>query len=131
MPPVAQLEDRRLREQIAQEWFDFEVPHKTWFTLPEVAKHTGMKETFVRELIEHGGLDAHAHNSRIIDSREDFRRHYRIQRPAIISYLLRTRCTAPADTLQRILSILDHLGPVSLALVAEHTAKLRAKRAAA
>lgn len=129
MPAVAQLEDRRLREQIAQEWFDFEVPAKTWHTLPEVAETIGMKETFVRELIDNGGLDAHAHNSRIIDSKEDFRRHHRIHRQAIIAYLIRTRTTAPADSLARLLVLIDCLGTHSLTLLIEHANRRRQKLA--
>lgn len=134
MPAVATpLDDPRCRELLAQERFDFEVPRKTWFTLPEVAEHTGMKETFVRVLIEEGGLDAHAHNSRIkiVDSKEDFRRHYRIHRSAIIAYLLRTRTTEPADEIARHLSYLDTLGPIALALVIERANRRRQKLAAA
>jgi hypothetical protein len=123
------LEDRRLRDQLAQERFDFAVPMKTWFTLPEVAEVIGMKETFVRELIDNGGLDAHAHNSRIIDSKEDFRRHHRIHRSAVTAYLLRTRTTEPADEIARHLSYLDTLGPLALSLVAERVARRRQKLA--
>jgi len=128
---LQQLDERKLREQLAQERFDFELPRKTWFTLPEVAEHTGMKETFVRELIDNGGLDAHAHNSRIIDSKEDFRRHYRIHRHAIIAYLLRTRTTDPLDSLRRQIELLNGLGPLGLAVLVEEANRRRQKLAAA
>lgn len=131
MPALAAspIEDRRLRDQLAQERFDFAVPAKTWFTLPEVAEVIGMKETFVRELIDNGGLDAHAHNSRIIDSKEDFRRHHRIHRSAILAYLLRTRTTEPADEIARFLAYIDTLGPVALTLAAERITRRRQKLA--
>lgn len=131
MPAVAQFEDRRLRDQIAQEWFDFEVPAKQWHTIQEVAGYIGMQETFVREAIENGALDAYAHNSRIklIDTKEDFRRAHRIHRSAIIDYKLRTRTTQPADTLARFLALTDTLGMHSLTLLIEHANRRRQKLA--
>lgn len=142
MPAVATpLEDPRLRQQVAQEWFDFEVPVKPWHTIQEVARYIGMQETFIRELIENGGLDAHAHNSRdkvlreasdkLVDTKEDFRRAHRIHRQAIIAYLIRTRTTEPADSLARLLNQLDTLGQHSLQLVIERANRRRMKLAAA
>lgn len=73
----------------------FALPEKDWFTIPEVARISGMSDRYVEEAFDAGLLlSGHVHNSR---GPEGARMTKRIPRAWVIAYLAQTARYELAD----------------------------------